>query len=268
MPVRSVTSRAVMVLILVSQLVVLPLRSQAANTKQGTRDVQSLITIQNALAALGGVSNIALIQNSVAQGTSVAVPDNGAGPTTFTWTYSGSDFRNENDAARGSHIFLSNSGSPCDLQGSQGVPYGEHVARANLPFHVPGLVLLSELNNLNYTLTYIGTATINGVAAVHIQTSDNSDQVGQSVTPQDWYFDATSGIPLRVEFRVPDPTDAQTWSPASMDFANFQTINGILVPFQLAINEGPISLATTVTSLTFNTAIDPSEFNAPCGGGQ
>lgn len=231
------------------------------NTKKNAvQDPLAVATIQAALAALGGTDNIALIQNSVVQGTSVDTPDDGSGPATFIWSYSGSDFRNENDAATGSHILLSNAGNPCDIQGTTVTPFGAHVARANLPFHIPGLVLLNEISNLNYTLTYIGPTTINGTAAIEVDTADNSDSVSQVVTPQQWYFDPNSNLSLQVQYRVPDPTNAQAYQLGTMAFSNYQATNNVLVPFQLTLTEGPITSVATVTSVAFNTSIGATEF--------
>jgi hypothetical protein len=234
------------------------------------QDAQAVAAIQSAIAAMGGATAIAAIQSSVAQGTSVATPDDGSGTRNFTWSHSGQDFRYENDAASGSHIFVSNSGSPCDIEGNTVVASARHVARANLPFHLPAVVLFNELSNPNYTLTYIGVAPLNGTSAVHIQTADNSDSVGQLVTPQDWYFDPTTGLPLSVQYRIPSAGSAQNWQPGSISFANFQPVNGVLVPFQLTIQEGPAAVppvVATISSVTLNAPISSTQCVAPASVG-
>ncbi len=233
------------------------------------RDAQAVATIQLAITATGGAAAIGAIQSSVAQGTGVVSPDDGSGTRTFTWSQSGQDFRYENDATSGSHVFVSNSGNPCDIEGNIVVASAPYVARANLPFHIPGLVLFNELNNPNYTLTYVGATTLNGTSALHIQTADNSDSVGQLVTPQDWFFDATTGLPLSVQYRIPSAGNAQNWQPGSISFANFQSVNGVLVPFQLTIQEGPPGppVVATISSVAFNAAIASTQCVAPAGVG-
>lgn len=233
------------------------------------RDAQAIATVQSAIAAMGGATAIGAIQSSIAQGTSVATSDTGSGTTNFTWSHSGQEFRYENDAASGGHIFVSNSGNPCDIQGGVVVASASRVARAALPFHIPGVVLLNELNNPNYTLTNAGATTLNGTSALHIQTADNSDSVGQIVTPQDWYFDPTTGLPLSVQYRIPSAGNLQSWLPGSISFANFQAVNGVLVPFQLTIQEGPPAppVVATVSSVAFNTSIASTQCAAPSVGG-
>jgi hypothetical protein len=266
MPAKSAVPRAVMVLILVYQLVGLPPRSQAANKQQGTRDPQSVTTIQNAIAAMGGAANISAIQSSVVTGDLVIGGDQND-PVSFTWECSGSDFRYEIDAQDGGHALVSNEGKPKDLRGSAVVDASYQLARGTLPFHVPAVVLLAELNDSNYSLSFVETMILNGTPAVHIHTADNSDPVGQAVTQQDWYFDATTFLPLRVSFTVSGSGDSDSWQE-TMDFSNWQTVSGVQTPFQLTLQLGPISEVATVSSVSLNPPINPSDFQAPSGGGQ
>jgi hypothetical protein len=128
--------------------------------------------------------------------------------------------------------------------------------------------LYAELQNSNYTLSYIGTATVAGKSAIRIHSFDSSDNIGPLVTPQDWYFDPTSFLPLRVEYLFPYQDDANRASPLSMDFANFQSVSGILVPYQLQLHLISASTTATVTSATFNAGLSSSTFDPPSGGGQ
>lgn len=269
----SLVRASVLILLLGFMLQSARAQTPAPSPPPPVQDPQAIAAIQSAIAATGGIAAISAIQSSIAQGTSVVSPDDGSGTTNFTWTHSGQDFRYENDATSGNHVFVSNSGNPCDIEAGIVVASAPYVARANLPFHIPALVLFNELNNPNYTLTYVGATTLNGTSAIHIQTADNSDSVGQLVTPQDWYFDATTSLPLSVQYRIPSPRDPQIWYPGSITFANFQTVNGVLVPFQLTIQEGPPAVpaaVATISSVTFNIAISSTQCVASsvAGGAQ
>jgi len=104
----------------------------------------------------------------------------------------------------------------------------------------------------------VGRATVKFRFSYHHLSQGETWSSGDSVrrklfTPQDWYFDSMTGLPLRVEFQIPTSENANDSLPASMDFSNFQTVTGVLVPFQLRITEGPVILVSTVTSATFNT---------------
>jgi len=126
-------------------------KSSAAN-----KNPQAVTVVQTALTAMGGATAIAQIQTSVVSGTSVyASTEVGAAPS-FTWTTSGSEFRYEVDAVQGGHVLVSNGGNPQDFHDGAWAVVMPVIARTNLAYHVPALVLFSELNSAGYTLGYIG----------------------------------------------------------------------------------------------------------------
>jgi hypothetical protein len=260
-----VRTLAVALLIVLAPQVGFGQSQTTASPQQGVRDAQAVVVVQTALAAMGGTAIVSLVQNSVVQGTSVDLSASESGAQSFVWTYSGKEFRNENDAATGSHILVSNGGNPTDFHDGAWVSPSPVVARTNLPYHIPALVLLNELNNANYTFTFLGSTTVNGSNATHIQTCDNSDITGHFFTPQDWYFDSVTGLPLRVEYLYPISQDYRESLHGSIDFSSFNVVTGILVPFQLTINEGPFSSVASMNSVVFNSTLDPSVF-APSTG--
>jgi hypothetical protein len=215
---------------------------------------------------MGGVTVLSQVHNSVVTGTSANQTAQQAAPQSFTWTYAEKQFRLENSAASGSHVLVSSGGSPQDFHDGEWLVVPPGMARTILPYHIPALTLFGEIQNSGYSFVFGGSTTLNGKVAIHIQSRDDSDVTGHLFTPQDWYFDSATGLPLRVEFQIPISENANDSLPASMDFSNFQAVTGVLVPFQLRITEGPITFVSTVTSATFNTNIDPSTFVPPSGG--
>jgi hypothetical protein len=234
--------------------------AQAASTPGPVRDPQAVATVQAGLTAMGGTATISQVQNSVVSGTSVDQPAQQNTAQSFTWTYADKEFRNENNAASGGHVLVSNGGSPQDFHDGAWTGLLPIAARTNLPYHIPALVLCSELNNPGYALIFLGSTTLNGTSAIHVQTRDDSDLTGHVFTLQDWYFDSATGLPLRVEYQIPVSQNPSESLQASVDFSNFTIVSGILVPFQLTFSEGPISFVATVASATFNTSTDPSQF--------
>ena len=241
-------------------------QSQSTSTPP-IRDAQAIATVQSAIAALGGTQNIAAIQDSMIQGTQQDTTNPQVAPLTFTWQQSGAEFRDFIQATDHTHIEVSGHGYPAQQLAGQWVPVPYHVARANLPFELPALVLYQELTIPTYTLQYIGVATIGGKSAIHLHTSDDTDPVGTLVTSQEWYFDPVSFIPIRVEYRVPYPRNAYQWTPLSVDYRNYQTQNGVAIPFELDINPSFGIVVATVNSVTFNSGLSASLFDPP-GGAQ
>jgi len=264
--------RGAIVLALLYLLFLLPCIGQQSGTplqQVPRRDPQAWATVQNALAAMGGLSNISTIQNVVVQGTSHVTPTDDSGEyCNFTWISAGRDFRYENNATSGGHILVSNGGNPRDLRDGTWSAVTPILARVELPYHIPALALLIEAGNPAYSFIYVGVGALNGRAAIHIQSRDDSDQIETLYSPQDWYFDAKTGLPMRVEYQSPLMPNRDGLSSASIDFGNFSSISGILVPFQLNMTYGPVSLTAAVSSVAFNSAVDPSTFLASDGGTQ
>jgi hypothetical protein len=232
------------------------------------RDPQAIAVVQSAINAMGGTGAIASIESSIVAGSSVNNAAASNGTQSFVWTYAGSEFRNENDAQTGSHILVSNGGVPEDLQNGSWLAAPVAIMQTNLPYHIPALVLLDEINNGNYSFGSLGTMTVDGINALHVPSRDNSDATTLAYTTQDWYFDPTTQLPVRVEYQIPVDQNPQHSLQASIDFSIFRVVSGIAVPFQLNITEGPASCTSTISSVAFNVNVNPSEFAPSTGGAQ
>lgn len=230
------------------------------------RDASAIRTLQSAIAALGGAPAMASIQDCVLTGTTT--PTSGS-TKSFTWTIAGSEFRIETNNGRGTNIFLSGHGSPARISNGTASPLNYHMARAQLPLYFPGYILFEELSNSQLTLKYVGPVIVNGLKALQVHISDDSDSMGSLVTTQEWYFDPVSLQPLRVEFREPSNDNAADYIDAAYQFSQFQLVNAISVPSQLTYYEGKVQVAAmTIASVTFNSGVPPDVFDAPQGGQQ
>jgi hypothetical protein len=132
------------------------------------------------------------------------------------------------------------------------------VARANLPFYLPPYVLFQELNNPIYTLKYVGPVQLNGNQVIQVHISDDSDPVGTQVTPQEWYFDPVSFLPVRVQFR----------EPANENMSQFTLFDAVLAPATISYSNGVVSETITIGAVTFNSGVSQSVFDPPQGGQQ
>ena len=266
-------SIAAIVFILVSQAAFGQSPTSTPSPPAIVRDAQAIATVQSAIAAMGGTAAVAAIQDATFQGTiQEQTPAPSAGQTsdslTFTWMTAGAQFREETTGATSHRIYVSNSGSPVDQRDGQNVTVPPFVAQVNLPYQLPGLVLLNELNNPNYTISFVGPTNVNGTAAIQVHTCDETDYTSHLIMPQEWYFDASTGLPIRVEYKLPKDTDVEhPWS-LSIDFSNFTAAGAILVPRTLTINAGPATATATVNSVALNSGVPASAFAAPSAGAQ
>jgi hypothetical protein len=231
------------------------------------RDAAAISTLQSALTAMGGVNGWGSIQDWTITGQ---VSTSGSGQTAnFSWIGAGLEFRIEVDPGQTTNLFLSGHGSPARISNGTVSPLNYFVARANPPLYLPGVRVAQELNNQQLTLQYVGTTTANGVPAVQIHVCDNSDALGALVTPHDWYFNATTFLPLQVTVRLPPNENPAQYSNGTLGFGAFQAVNGLLVPFQVTLSNGNLSSKSfAIASVVFNSSVPQSEFDPPLGGGQ
>lgn len=236
---------------------------QPSSQSPPVRDPQAITVVQSAIAAVGGPSAAAAIQDFSVQGTERYVTDPDPNPATFSWQNSGAEFSYTVQNSNGTYTALSGHGIPAQLKHGNWIPLPPYVARAELAFHNPIFVLYAELQNQNYSFQYVGVGTVEGNAAIHIHAADNSDSIGQLVTPQEWYFDPATFLPMRVEFKAPDERNAQGSTPVSEEFSNYQTASGFVIPYQIKIQIGPQLLMANISSATVNSGLPASTFDPP-----
>jgi hypothetical protein len=232
------------------------------------RDAAAISTLQSAITALGGPNPIAAIQDCILTG-SFLYSDGSS--RNFKWTVAGSEFRRELDLPNGgTNVLYSGHGSPAWVLNGNTSALHYHVARANLlPFYLTPYVLFRVLNNPIYTLRYIGVVQLNGQNVIQVHISDDSDSVGTLVTPQEWYFDPVSFLPLQVQFRQPANEDAANHVNATFAFSQFVPFSGVLVPSTISYSQDNLPNKTiSINAVIFNSGVPPQVFDPPQGGGQ
>jgi hypothetical protein len=232
---------------------------------QPVRDAQAITIVQSAITALGGASAVAVIGDATITGTEQDSSNPDATPATFSWQTSGVEFSSTVQNSNGTYTEVSGHGAPAQLKNGAWVLMNPYVSRAELPFHLPILVLYAEIQNANITFQFVGSGTVEGKPAIHVHVADNSDSMGQLVTGQEWYFDPVSYLPFRVEYKWPDKRNPNDSSPGALEFSNYKAVSGQNVPYSLTIQVRQLILQATVTSAVFNSGLPASTFDPPAG---
>ena len=94
----------------------------------------------------------------------------------------------------------------------------------------------------------------------------------QRVNAMDLYLDATSLLPMALDYNMHPDYDADTNLPAEIRFGAYQSFNGVKAPtrIQKYVNNSLV-LDLTVTSAAANSGVSPSAFTLPIvatGGAQ
>lgn len=121
----------------------------------------------------------------------------------------------------------------------------------------------------NVVLSYVGQETRDdGTNVQHLQSYVYQANwpagvlpTGQQLSTMDIYLDSTTLVPISVAFNAHPDKDAATNLLIEVDFANYQNVNGALVPMHIQrYSQGNLQLDLTVTGVSFNTGLSLSDF--------
>jgi hypothetical protein len=230
------------------------------------RDANSLAVLNTTVSALGGTANLSQTNGIVALGNLVASPGGVSGPV--KWENMGSEFRYERPGPNGPIVFVSGHGDPAILDGGairQGIV---HQAMVVFPWYLPGIVLSSQANNPNVSVQGKQSVTVNGVAAIKISTVDQTDDLSAVICKQDWYLDATTLLPFRVDYLDPDRDNALNTVQMTTLLSDYRQVSGVLIPFHITtFFQSQQIWDVTLTSVQLGQPIPSSDFDVPVAAG-
>jgi hypothetical protein len=143
-----------------------------------------------------------------------------------------------------------------------------HNCRINASWFFPQLSALAETADAEQIFLYVGLEKRNGLPVHHLQTlryapakRPDITAIRQAVSTMDIYLDSTSLLPLAFAFNIHPDDDALTNIAVEVDFYNYQSVGGVLVPFRIQkrIWNG-LALDLSVTNAAFNTGLPDALF--------
>jgi hypothetical protein len=175
------------------------------------------------------------LSDAITQETTVIVGGSAKTPDgksfTFHWTTKGGQFRYENTDGSTTSVLLSNNGAPRRRFGkARSEQLGAHIGMAMAPLHLPFYLISNRLANADFAFEDRGTQTLKDTSVRVIRCYDDRNDLTRTVTQQDWYLDASSGMPVQVEYRSPDARDPRYYSIERVEFTKYSLSNGITVP--------------------------------------
>lgn len=120
----------------------------------------------------------------------------------------------------------------------------------------------------NVVLSYMGQTTWNGGAVQHIQSyvyQPNPPPIPgptpQQLSSMDFYLDATTLLPVAMTFNAHPDNSAGTNLLIEIDFSNYQSMSGVLVPTNIQkYSQGNLLVNVVVSGASFNTGLSLSNF--------
>jgi len=150
--------------------------------------------------------------------------------------------------------------------GSTSTAYAQHNCWTDASWFFPTLTSLSQTANPNFVFKYIGQEQHGSVNTQHIRVYQSSSQNSpiSALSTMDFYLDAVSLLPIALGFNAHPDDDMGTKLPTEIDFANYQPVNGIQLPFHFQkILNGLVVLDVTITGSAFNTGLTDTLFILP-----
>lgn len=120
----------------------------------------------------------------------------------------------------------------------------------------------------NVVLSYLGQTTWNGESVQHIQSyvyqanwPTIPGPTPQQLSSIDFYLDATTLLPSAVTFNAHPDDNTNTNLLIEVDFSNYQTVSGVVVPMQIQkYQQGNLMINLSLSGASFNTGLSLSIF--------
>jgi hypothetical protein len=179
-------------------------------------------------------------------------------------------FSNSTSLSR-SETCNSQGGIPsCWWTDAEGVSHAVPLHNSEFPvWFVPHLSSLAAVSSTNTGVTYIGHEIHNGMPTEHYsitQAIGSPKMMGSNmflgdVIQTNWYLDSTTGLPVALTYYIHPDADARMNIPAEVRFSNYQSVNGVLIPFRITrLINNAVAFDFAVTSAKVNVGLSDSEF--------
>jgi hypothetical protein len=158
-----------------------------------------------------------------------------------------SEIRNSTSTPKGEWIDSNNNAHP----------FSQFNCLTDAVWFYPAFSSLASATNSNQILKYVGPETLNGESVQHL----NSVWFNQPLITMDFYLDATTFLPVAVNFNSHPDSDSSTNIAVQILFSNYQNLNGVLVPYHIqeSVN-GSVLLDFATTNAVVNSGLSDTLF--------
>lgn len=231
------------------------------------RDPSAVAFLRQAISTAGGSAAIGAILDFTEQGSITHNWDSPEEGQLTAKSRGSSQFRIDSILPEGTWSYIVNNGA-----GEFAFPNGEMISlSAHNTFNAGSLTLpICTINAalLDTTTIIIDMGTVqlgSGIARqIRIQRTLSSDPKGilSKLTTRDYFFDPSSSSLLEIQDYAHPPDDAANGALMHiLDFGNYQTVNGVFVPFLVVETlNGQQTWALQVSSVTFNAGLSDTDF--------
>jgi hypothetical protein len=233
------------------------------------RDQQALTVLSQVLKAAGGQAALAAIQDITGSGTITYywAGEEVQGTVTVKGRGTG-QFRLDATLTTGVRSWAVSNGTgftkETDGTVSQ-IPHPNTINFGNLTF--PLYFMSTIIGDASTSVTYVALEAKNGVQVHHLRTQrvfpSKTDPGGilSKLTTRDFFIDSSSFQVVATQDMV-HPENASTIDyPREMQFSDYRTVNGVLVPFSITeVATGQHTYSIQLNQVTFNSGFQDLDF--------
>jgi hypothetical protein len=149
---------------------------------------------------------------------------------------------------------------------SKAHPLAQHNLMTDSAWFFPALVVSRMISNTALTVVYVGQEDGLLHFQAHRQQLDapaNITPTIQHLTQMDLYLNSANLQPAKLEFNIHADTDARVDIPVTIQYSNYEKVNGVELPFhvQRYVNNSLV-LDIQVKTATFNGGLTASALSA------
>ena len=130
--------------------------------------------------------------------------------------------------------------------------------------HLPGLLLLSDVESPNLQVRMIGAETVTGVATSHVRLSvvpqDGSDPRLHDLMSETHVWIDAQGLVLKARIFMFSPEAIENRSPVDLYYSDYRLVDRFMVPFHIVREFLGQREDITFTSIDLNAALSPADF--------
>jgi hypothetical protein len=228
-------------------------------------DSQAISLAQGSIVALTGgnvISDVTL--NANVRSSAGSDPHTGTATFQAKGTTEARVDINSVDGTRSDVRYLQNGlpGGAWQTKAGLSTPYAQHNCWTDAAWFFPALSSLTQTANPNFIFKYVGLEVHAGAKTRHIQLYRLATL--RQLGTMEFYLDATSSLPVAIAFNLHADDNMNTNVPTEVRFGNYQSINGIQVPFHFQeLQNGAPVMDATVTDAALNSGLLDSLFALP-----
>lgn len=239
---------------------------QTTNSQTVQRDPQAVQILTQALTSAGGPALLNTIQDYTGSGTANYYWGDGEQGTVVVKGRGIGQYRSDATLAEGTRIFMISNGvgSVTETDGvTRQIPQHNTLHLGSLT--LPWMYLNSVVADPTVSITYVGLETKQNRQVHHIRTERvvqlDPNSLVSKLSAEDYFIDATTFLIVSTLDMVHPDRASNIDYPHEMQFANYQTVNGIASPFSIIETvRGNPSFSIQLNQLKFNVGLTDADF--------